>query len=90
METADWSIKALLERQNRLPGPPKEDERAAALADEEEYTAFTHGRVGTRPQMTLVFRKCDGEEEGFAYAQFSRICTRDRRRVHGGIRERAD
>ncbi|MEZ6104429.1 MAG: hypothetical protein R3E01_36290 [Pirellulaceae bacterium] len=43
-------------------------------ADEaDEYRAFAFGRVGIRPQMTLVVRRSTGEFEGFAYAEFSGI-----------------
>ena len=42
-------------------------------ADEDGYQAFSFGRVGPRPQMTLLFRKANGEVRGFPYAQFDGI-----------------
>jgi hypothetical protein len=35
---------------------------------EEEYTAFASGRLGTKPQLTLVFRTVAGVSHAFAYA----------------------
>ena len=77
MEAVDWGVRALQGRATRVSA---EEAHADDPADDEEYKAFAHGRVGTRPQRTVLFRKCDGEEEGFAYAQFSRIRTTDRGR----------
>lgn len=39
----------------------------------EEYTAFARGRVGTRPQMMICFRKCSSEVTVFAYSLLTRI-----------------
>ncbi|MEZ6033191.1 MAG: hypothetical protein R3C17_08875 [Planctomycetaceae bacterium] len=47
------------------------DEESATATD--EYTAFARGRVGTRPQMMICFRKCSGEVTVFAYSMLTRI-----------------
>lgn len=39
----------------------------------DEYTAFARGRVGTRPQMMVCFRKCSGEVKVFAYSLLTKI-----------------
>jgi hypothetical protein len=46
--------------------------------DNDEYRAFSFGRIGIRPQLTLLFTKASGEVEGFPYADFRGIWTRDR------------
>jgi hypothetical protein len=51
------------------PEPRRQDDAAAA----DEYTAFARGRVGTRPQMMICFRKCSGEVSVFAYSMLTRI-----------------
>jgi hypothetical protein len=47
------------------------DEETTTAPD--EYTAFARGRVGTRPQMMICFRKCSGEVTVFAYSLLTRI-----------------
>ena len=44
-----------------------------ATSEDSEYRAFSFGRVGVRPQMTLLLRKASGEVEGFPYADFHGI-----------------
>lgn len=45
-----------------------------ATRDEaDEYRAFSFGRVGIKPQMTLLVRKSSGEVEGFPYSDFTGI-----------------
>ncbi|MFN8707501.1 MAG: hypothetical protein ACK526_13455 [Planctomyces sp.] len=51
------------------PEPRRPEETATA----EEYTAFARGRVGTRPQMMISFRKCTGEVFAFAYSMLTKI-----------------
>lgn len=38
-------------------------------AEDKDYRAFTFGRVGPRPQMTLTLLFADGRGRGFPYAQ---------------------
>jgi hypothetical protein len=45
--------------------------------DETEYEAFSHGRIGRRPQMMIVFRKCSGEVVAYPYSMLSRIRSED-------------
>jgi hypothetical protein len=51
------------------PEPRRQDDAAAA----DEYTAFARGRVGTRPQMMICFRKCSGEVYVLAYSLLTKI-----------------
>jgi hypothetical protein len=54
-----------------------EPRRAEETTTAEEYTAFARGRVGTRPQMMICFRKCSGEVFVFAYSMLTRIRSED-------------
>lgn len=36
--------------------------------DEQELTAFASGRIGSKPQLTVTFRKVDGSSHSFAYS----------------------
>ena len=55
-----------LERLKRLaspsPTPPP------PVEEDEGYSAFASGRLGTKPQLTLVFRRVTGSCHAFAYA----------------------
>jgi hypothetical protein len=46
-------------------------------SEEEEYQAFSFGRVGQRTQLTVGFRKADGFSEGFSYSDFRGWTTPD-------------
>jgi hypothetical protein len=48
-------------------------EKAHPRDEAEEYQAFSFGRIGIRPQMTLLVRKCTGEVEGFPYADYGGV-----------------
>lgn len=53
-----------LDRLRRLATSP-----VAPEAEEDEvYAAFASGRLGTKPQLTLVFRRVTGTCHAFAYA----------------------
>ena len=45
--------------------------------DPDEYQAFCFGRVGVKPQLTLLVRKATGDVEGFPYADFSGVSATD-------------
>jgi hypothetical protein len=45
--------------------------------DPDEYQPFSFGRVGVKPQLTLLMRKATGEVEGFPYADFSGVSATD-------------
>ena len=60
-------IVTLLEQQGRANSSPK----AATIPEADgasEYASFGHGRVGTRPQLAIIFRKADGSAKAFSYA----------------------
>lgn len=71
MSTDNSTIRALLERPARAAAT---DENHDADA---EYTAFSYGRLSSRPQMTLMFRKPSGEVFGFPYALLTGIRSDD-------------
>jgi hypothetical protein len=52
-------------------GDARRSDEDSVSAD--EYTAFARGRVGTRPQMMICFRKCSGEVNVFAYSLLTKI-----------------
>jgi hypothetical protein len=56
-----------MERFKRLANPAANASPEIATPDE-EYTAFASGRLGTKPQLTLEFRRVNGSCQGFAYA----------------------
>ena len=59
-------------RQTQLArGDTRRPDEESVSAD--EYTAFARGRVGTRPQMMICFRKCSGEVNVFAYSLLTKI-----------------
>jgi hypothetical protein len=67
-------IAALLEKQGR--SKPSAITPAVAEPDgENESTAFANGRVGTHPQLSIIFRKADGSVTGFAYAHLYSVKT---------------
>ncbi|MEZ6104472.1 MAG: hypothetical protein R3E01_36505 [Pirellulaceae bacterium] len=51
--------------------------RKAVTEAADEYQAFSFGRIGVKPQLTLLFRKATGEVHGFAYADLRGISTLD-------------
>jgi len=71
------SITDLLQPRGHLAQLARSETRrtddAPATGSGEEYTAFARGRVGTRPQMMVCFRKCTGEVNVFAYSLLTRI-----------------
>ncbi len=60
-------IVTLLERQGRANSSAKTATIPEADSDS-EYTLFGQGRVGTRPQLAIIFRKSDGPAKAFSYA----------------------
>jgi hypothetical protein len=66
MNMPSSSLRALLEKQGR-------DAKAEARDREEEYEPFANGRVGNKPQLTLVFRKADGSVLAIAYSYLCKI-----------------
>lgn len=54
-----------LERLKRIAVQPAPAEPADG---DDEYAAFAAGRVGTKPQLTLVLRRVSGTCRAFAYA----------------------
>jgi hypothetical protein len=62
-------IVTLLERQGRANLSAK----AATIPEADsasEYVPFGHGRVATRPELAIIFRKADGSAKAFSYAHF--------------------
>lgn len=51
--------------------------KRAVSEESDEYQAFTFGRIGAKPQLTLLVRKATGEVEGFPYADFAGISAKD-------------
>jgi hypothetical protein len=74
MTTDDDTIADLLPpRSKHVQFARTEPRRVEDTTTAEEYTAFARGRVGTRPQMMICFRKCSGEVNAFAYSLLTRI-----------------
>ena len=75
MATKTDTINDLLEPRSRLAQLTRADARRTDddTTPTDEYTAFACGRVGTRPQMMICFRKCSGEVTGFAYSLLTKI-----------------
>lgn len=77
MNSRTDTINELLQPRSRLAQLARsetrrpDDEVVAGFT--EEYTAFARGRVGTRPQMMVCFRKCSGEVTVFAYSLLTKI-----------------
>lgn len=67
-------IISMLEKQGRAIHSAKASGSPDA-EDENEYTAFANGRVGTRPQLSVIFRKADGSAKAFAYTHLYSIET---------------
>jgi hypothetical protein len=47
--------------------------KRASQDEADEYQAFSYGRIGNRPQLTLVIRQAAGGVRGFPYARFEGI-----------------
>ena len=60
-------IVTLLEQQGRANSSPKAATIPEADSDS-EYASFGHGRIATRPQVAIIFRKADGSAKAFSYA----------------------
>jgi hypothetical protein len=60
----DKSVRMLLQKAARpaaqLPSPTTQQE--------EDYTAFAHGRISQHPQLMVVFRRADGSVTALSYA----------------------
>lgn len=65
-------VRSLLERRtvSESYAPIEKDDVA-------EYTAYANGRLGNRPQLTLVFRKADGSVKAFAYSHLYAVSSDD-------------
>ena len=72
MNEPSLSIRALLDR-----NIASKVEEPTASQHEDEYTALAGGRIGSRPQWTLVFELADGAIRGFPYAQFEGLQADD-------------
>jgi hypothetical protein len=75
MEGNTAGILALLEKQGRSNGAAKPP--ANVDDHEKEYVAFANGRIGTRPQLAIIFRKADGSAKGLSYAHFYGVEAND-------------
>lgn len=75
MSTKADTISDLLQPRGRLAQLARGDGRRSDddAIPNDEYAAFARGRVGTRPQMMICFRKCSGEVNVFAYSLLTRI-----------------
>ena len=77
MNSKTDTLNDLLQPRGRLAqlarGDNRRTDEEAATDTTDEYTAFARGRVGTRPQMMLCFRKCSSEVTVFAYSLLMRI-----------------
>jgi hypothetical protein len=68
------AVSQLHQARIRRTGTPQAAEELAqnveaSRDDDSEYKAFTFGRVGPRPQMTLILGFAGGHGRGFPYAQ---------------------
>jgi hypothetical protein len=70
---AENSVRSLLGTAPRRP-------HTGATSDE-EYQAFGSGRIGTKTQIMVVFRRSDGFVEALPYASLNRIYSSDVERV---------
>ncbi len=43
--------------------------------DERDLSAFANGRIGTKPQLTITFRRVSGASHSFAYSHLYAITT---------------
>jgi hypothetical protein len=75
MSTRADTISELLQPRGRIAQLTRGDARRTddEATPTEEYTAFARGRVGTRPQMMICFKRCSGEVIVFAYSLLTRI-----------------
>lgn len=64
-------VNTHLERLKRVASSPAE--HPVGIDAEDESTAFSAGRVGTNPQLTLVLRKANGNCHAFSYAHLYSI-----------------
>lgn len=76
MNEPSLSIQALLDR-SAANGPPNRPTENGSSPDEEGYAALAGGRIGNRPQWTLVFQQASGAVRGFPYAQFDGLRAED-------------
>lgn len=71
MNTPNASFRALLQR------PPEDEDVRSQSVDEDAETAFTFGRVGSRPQLTLLFQRASGAVFGYPYANLTALRSED-------------
>lgn len=68
------TLQAILRRD--VPIPPKTEEGTAkAAGKEQEYEAYSFGRIGIRPQLMLALRKANGQVRIRPYAMLQGIDT---------------
>jgi len=73
MEGNSKGIVSILEKQGRSGAAAPSGE----IDGENEYTAYANGRVGTRPQLSIIFRKADESAKAFAYSHLYSVETSD-------------
>jgi len=69
MDATKPHLRTLLDKPGRANALPP-TANAAPADGEDDYTAFAHGRISSRPQLTLAFRLADGTAKAFAYGWF--------------------
>lgn len=89
MESSSPNLRSILGGAARVAPVRPSDARESSLrvtrdsssasdeVEEDEYVAFGNGRVGNRPQLTIVFRKASGEVFAFPYLSLSMIRSLD-------------
>ncbi len=70
---ADNSVRSMLGTAPRRIQP--------VTTSDEEYQAFGAGRIGTKTQIMVAFRRSDGYVEALPYASLNRIYSSDTERV---------
>ncbi|GAB5440116.1 MAG: hypothetical protein Fues2KO_04650 [Fuerstiella sp.] len=73
--TAD--LTELLERDAPFTARTRGGTKKSETEPADDYQAFSHGRIGRRPQMMIAFRRCNGETLVFPYASLLSIVSAD-------------
>ena len=71
------AMRELLQRRAPKVGDEASDRRLAETSNVEEYMAFANGRIGTRTQLCVIFRRASGSSIAFSYSHLFSVESDD-------------
>lgn len=75
--SSSLAMRELLQRRSPRAADEAAEQRSAEATHDEEYTAFANGRIGTRTQLCVVFRRASGSSIAFSYSHLFSVESDD-------------